>query len=105
MKIVWEDSEEYVFNGMRARKVFDTPSKTWFNEETGAQEMLVGTSDLDWCKRVIQNGYLEKHWPKLAKKEYPFLIDTNINCMHIDPDGTQFPLEGIAQWCAENGNL
>jgi hypothetical protein len=104
MKIVYDDSPEYQFNGIQARRVFETPGKTWFNEETGAQEMLVGTSDLDWCKRVIENGYLKKHWPNLARKKYPFLIDTNIPCMHIDRgDGTQFPVEGIHAWCAARG--
>ncbi len=92
MKLVWDASPEYLAGGYKVRRVFETPGKTWFNEETGAQEMLVGTSDLDWCKRVIEEGYLKEHWPELAKKKYPFLIDTNIYCRHIDPDGTQFPI-------------
>jgi hypothetical protein len=104
LKICYDNAAEYSFNGMRARRVFQTPLSTFFNEETGAQEMLVGTSDLDWCKQVIEKGYLKEHWPKLAKKEFPFLVDTNIPCMHIDRgDGVQFPLEGIYQWCAERG--
>jgi hypothetical protein len=106
MAAVYQDSPEYSFNGMRARRVFDSPSKTWFNEETGAQEMLVGTSDLDWCKRVIEQGYLKLHWPQLARKKYPYLIDTNIACNHIDrSDGTQFPIGGINAWCERNGNV
>lgn len=93
MKLVYDDSPEYnVPGGLQCRRVFDTPGKTWFNEETGAQEMLVGTSDLDWCKRVMEQGYLKKLWPKIARRPYPFLIDTNIFCKHIDPDGTQFPI-------------
>jgi len=92
MKQVYDDSPEYMAGGHKVRRVFETPGKTWFNEETGAQEMLVGTSDLDWCKKVIEKGYLKKDWPKLAKQRYPFLIDTNIYCKHIDPDGTQFPI-------------
>lgn len=105
MKKVWEDSEEYSFNGVRARKVFETPLKTWFNEETGAQEMLVGTSDLDWCKKIIQGGYL-KDWPEVAKKKYPLLIDTNIPCVHIERvDGTQYPIGGIYEWCKQRGMI
>lgn len=101
MKAIYEDSPEYTFNGMRARRVFETPAKTWFNEATGAQEMLVGTSDLDWCKRIIEGGYLKEHWPKLAAKKYPFLIDSNIPCTHQDKtDGTKYPVEGIYGWCA-----
>jgi len=104
LRDVYEDSEEYLVGTTKCRKVFETPQMTWFNEETGAQEMLVGTSDLDWCKRVIEGGYLRKYWPKLAEKKYPFLIDTNINCMHIDRGtGEQFPLGGILAWCHENG--
>lgn len=106
LKIAWDNAPEYSANGIRARRVFETPGKTWFNEETGSQEMLVGTSDLDFCKKVIERGYLEEHWPKLAKSEYPFLIDTNINCMHIDrTDGQQFPIGGILAWCEANGNV
>lgn len=105
MKAIWEDSEEYLAGGIKVRRVFDTPGKTWFNEEKGSQEMLVGTSDLDWCKRVIEGGYLNNHWPKLAKKKYPFVIDSAINCMHIDRnDGTMFPVGGILAWCQMNGN-
>jgi hypothetical protein len=106
MRMVYEDSPEYVFNGIRARRVFETPGKTWFNEATGAQEMLIGTSDLDWCKKVIDKGYLEEHWPKLAKQKYPFLVDTNIPCIHQDKtDGIMYPVQGIQGWCAMKGML
>ena len=92
LKDVWDDSTEYrTVSGQVARRVFETPNKTWFNEITGAQETLVGTSDLDFCNRVMTGGYLKK-WPKVADKEFPYLIDTNIFCRHIDPDGTQFPM-------------
>lgn len=92
---VWDDSAEYrTGDGQLTRRVFDTPSKTWFNEERGAQETLVGTSDLDFCTRVIKGNYLAKAgWPKIQRQRYPFLIDTNIYCKHINPDGTQFPIE------------
>lgn len=95
LKAVYDDSAEYRTNdGQVARRVFDSPMKSWFNEETGAQETLVGTSDLDFCTRVIKEGYLEKAgWAELAKQKYPFLIDTNIFCKHIDSDGTQYPIE------------
>lgn len=107
VRAVYNDSPEYlVSGGMRARQVFETPGKTWFNAEKGSQEMLVGTSDLDFCTRVIEGGYLKEHWPELAKEKYPFVVDTAINCMHIDRnDGTQFPIGGILNWCQENGCL
>lgn len=105
LKAVWEDSPEYIIgNGMLARRVFETPVKTWFNEEKGSQEMLVGTSDLDFCKRVIEGGYLQEHWPELAKEKYPLVVDSAINCMHIDRNtGIQYPVGGILAWCEMNG--
>lgn len=105
LKPMWEDAPEYNAGGYNIKRVFETPGSTFFNPETGSQEMLVGTSDLDWCKKVISGNYLERHWPKLAKEKYPFLIDTNIACNHIDPDGTQFPIGGIYNWCVANGNV
>ena len=78
----------------------------WFNEETGEFAVTTGTTDLDWCTRVMEGKYFEKAgWDEFQKMKYPFLIDTNIPCMHIDKDGTQYPLGGIKAWCAENGNL
>jgi hypothetical protein len=103
MKAIYDDSPQYSAGGIVVRRVFETPVKTWFNEETGAQEALIGTSDLDWCARIIEGNYLEKAgYKKLAKEKYPFLIDSNIACMHIDPDGTQFPIGGIPLWCQNN---
>jgi hypothetical protein len=105
LKQVWDDSPEYNYGNGKARRVFDTPVKTWFNEESGAQEAYMGTSDLELCQRIIDGGYLSKYWPELAKKKYPFMVDTNIPCLHIDPDGTTFPMGGIEQWCHLHGNL
>lgn len=96
LKAVYDDSPEYHITQTNesARRVFDTPAQSWFNEETGANETLVGTSDLTFCTRVIQGDYLTKAgFPKIAKMKYPFLIDTNIYAKHINPDGTQFPIE------------
>lgn len=96
LRAVWEDSSEYHVSqtGASARRVFDTPAQSWFNEETGAQESLIGTSDLDFCTKVIKGDYLTKAgFPEIAKKKHPFLIDTNIYAKHINPDGTQFPID------------
>jgi hypothetical protein len=108
LKAVWDDSPEYVTAGVTLRRVFDTISKTWFNEEKGSQEALVGTSDLDFCKRVIEGDYMTKAgWPQLgaSKVQFPFAVDTNIACMQIEQDGTQFPLQGVYGWCQMNGCL
>lgn len=98
LKVMYEDSPEYAIahvNGANSvRRVFNNPVQSWFNEETGAQETLIGTSDLDWCSRVIKGDYLAKAgFPKIGKMKYPFLVDTQIYAMHINPDGRQFPLE------------
>jgi hypothetical protein len=103
LKVMYDDSPEYpiAHTGSSARRVFNAPVQSWFNEETGAQETLVGTSDLDWCSRVIKEDYLTKAgFPKIAKQKYPFLIDTQIYCKHIEKDGRQFPLEFPAEFLA-----
>lgn len=106
LKAIWEDSPEYMAGTNPVRRVFDTPVKTWFNPDTNSQETLVGTSDLDWCARIIEGDYLTKTgWKELGKKQYPFPVDTNIACMHVEGDGTQFPIGGIEKWCQQNGNL
>jgi hypothetical protein len=106
LRAIWEDSPEYVIGGsMVARRIFETPGKSWFNEERGSLETLVGTSDLDFCKRIIEGGYLKDKWPELAKEKYPLVVDTEINCMHIDRNsGVEYPIGGILSWCEQNGN-
>jgi len=105
LQAVWDDSPEYrvPHSNRSTRRVFDTVSQTWFNEERGANEMLSATSDLNFCTRVIQGDYLTKAgFPKIAKMKYPFLIDTNIFCKHINPDGTQFPIEFPPQFLPDD---
>lgn len=106
LEAVYNDAPEYMNGGYKLRRVFETVSKTWYNEEKGSQEALVGTSDLDFCKRVIEGDYLTKAgWPELAKQRYPYVVDTNIACMQIEHDGTQYPIGGIPAWCMARGNV
>lgn len=96
LKAVYDDSPEYMIPGTNrmARRVFDTLSQSWFNEAKGANETLVSTSDLNFCTRVINGGYLKKAgFDKVANKKYPFLIDTNIFARHIAPNGIQYPVD------------
>lgn len=107
LKVMYDDSPTYSIshvNGANsARRVFSSPVQSWFNEETGAQETLVGTSDLDWCSRVIKGDYLTKAgFPKIGKMKFPFLVDTQIYAMHINPDGRQFPLEFPKEFLAKD---
>ena len=94
IKLMWEESEEYTtYGGRKTRRVFETPAKVWTDQETGMQKAGSGTSDLNWCNRVIKEKVLARAgWEKIGRKKYPFLCDTNIFCKHIDlQSGEQFP--------------
>jgi len=95
LREMWNDSAEYVPNkqkGIITRRVFETPRDFWFEPVNGQYNMLTGTSDLYWCDRVIEGEYFKKAgWTKIGRKKYPFLIDTNIFCRHIETNGELFP--------------
>jgi len=92
LKEMWKDSPEYMANDVKTRRVFDTPRKLWFDPQEREYSSTSGTSDLDWCTRVIEGKYLEKAgWKDIAKKKNPFLVDTRIFCKHINARGEQFP--------------
>ena len=90
---MWKDCEEYTVANQVTRRMFDFPRDMWLDPETGNYRTLAGTSDLDWCTRVMAGGYFKKAgWPKYQRKKYPFLVDTNIFCGHIDlASGMVFP--------------
>lgn len=91
LREMWKDSPDYVVNGQTTRRVFETPVRQWINPETGDVNTITGTSDLDWCTRVMEGGYFKKAgWDKYQKMEYPFLVDTSIRASHITEDGQQF---------------
>lgn len=93
IKEAWKNSPEYMVNGEKTRRVFKQPSRMVFNEQ-GGYEVTGGTTDLEWCKRIIREGLLEKAGFKdIAKLKYPFLCDTTIFVRHIDQSGRQWPLE------------
>lgn len=92
LKAMWDESPEYVVNNQVVRRVFQEPRYMWIDERTGHFNSITGTSDLDWCSKVIEGGYLAKAgWDEYADREWPFLVDTTIFCKHINADGTQFP--------------
>lgn len=92
LREMWNESEEYQIGRDFTRRVFDTPRHLWHDPESEQFNMTTGTSDLDWCTRVMRGNYLEKAgWHEYANRPYPFLVDTNIFCRHINPDGEQFP--------------
>jgi hypothetical protein len=92
LREMWQDSPEYLVNNQRVRRVFEAPMESWSDPETTNYWGKVGTSDLNWCSKVMESGYFAKAgWSEYQDREFPFLIDTNIFCKHINPDGEQFP--------------
>ncbi len=96
LRCMWDDAEEYLIQHPdgrqdRTRNVFSTPRDIWYDKD-GFAQMRTGTSDLDWCERVMKGGYFKKAgWDKFQEMEFPFVVDTNIFCYHIDPDGVRYP--------------
>lgn len=93
LRVLWEESPEYTVNGILTRRVFDDPRKMWYDEATGSFNTIAGTSDLEWCTRIMKDKIFEKAgWVEFQKKKYPFLIDTSIFCRHVDLNsGIQYP--------------
>jgi hypothetical protein len=94
IKAAWEESEEYeITPGVRTRRVFKQPGCSWFDEDKGGYVATGGTTDLEWCSRLINEGLFAKAgWPEFQKMKYPFLVDTNIFVKHIDQNGRVYPL-------------
>ena len=101
LTVMWNESEEYTTLGnLRTRKVFQTPSRVFYDPQSSTPVASGGTSDLDWCNRVINDDVLKRAgWPKIARKKHPFLCDTTIFCKHIDLNtGKQYPTEMPEEW-------
>lgn len=80
---------EVSLNGQKVKlkKIFETPRKVFVDPELGTYNKMVGTSDLHWCDNVIKNKILEKSgWKKVGARDYPFYVDTEIHCGHVDRD-------------------
>jgi len=94
LKAMWDEAEEYTVNHVKVRRVFRQPDSYWQDPQSGSYERTTGTTDLDWCTRVIKGHYFGKSgWKAYEKKKYPFLIDTRIFVRHIDQNGVQYPIE------------
>lgn len=105
LKVLYEASEAYQLHGRTVRRIFETPAKCYFNPENMSWNSQVGTEDLFFLSRVIDEGVLEKAgWPKIAKKKYPFLVDTSLFCRHIDFSGVQYPARGEEQAFIKEGD-
>lgn len=72
-------------NTVLVKRIFETPRRAFTDPVTGGYAKLLGTSDLYFCDQVMRQGILQKAgWPKVARRAFPFLVDTRIKCGHID---------------------
>lgn len=99
LQVLYDESPAYEVRTNQgtwmARKFFQTPAFQVYDPEARGWYNASGTEDLDFCARIIQEGVLKRAgWPKIAGKKYPFMVDTNIFCRHVDENGLQYPSAG-----------
>jgi hypothetical protein len=95
LEVIYQDSDEYKMGGQTARRVFETPSNTFYDAETKHWHTEGGTEDIFFFKRLKnENIYKRAGWPQIQKKQWPVLCDTSIFCQHITFDGVQYPAIG-----------
>jgi len=97
LKEIYNDSPEYVINyagsGIVARRVFEAPASAQMDDH-GDYHVAAGTSDINFCDRIIKGNYLRRAgWNKFMDDhaDLPFLVDTNLFSTHIEADGRQYP--------------
>lgn len=98
---MWKDSPEYQVGPYVVREIFQTPARAWYDPESAEFNVQNGTSDLEWCSRIMKEDYFTRAgWPEYADKEYPFLVDTNLMLGHINNDlsGQIFPPGGVRHY-------
>jgi hypothetical protein len=92
IKELWKSAPEYSVGNQTTRRVFHGPE----NPDEATQNGFFinkGTSDLAFCKELVEKRIFEKAgWKEYQKKKYPILIDTSIFVKHIDQDGNQWPM-------------
>ena len=97
LKTMWAESPEYqvrrASGTQTTRRVFETPRRVMIDLEAGKHSTIAGTSDLDWCDRIMRDDIFAKAgWHDFCPDiDNPFLCDTNLFCRHINMDGEQFP--------------
>jgi len=95
IKVLYDSSPEYDVGGLKVRKVFETPTRSFWDADAKSFNTQVGTEDLELCSRIMREDVFKKAgWPDLAGKKYPFLIDTRLFCYHIDWNGDRYPMFG-----------
>ena len=79
LKVLYEESDEYNIAGQRVRRIFETPSRIFYDPETESFNVQTGTEDLEFLSRIMREGTLKKAgWPEYQRKKYPFLVDTGL---------------------------
>jgi hypothetical protein len=92
LRAMWAESSEYMIGNRTVRRIFETPRHSWVADDGPEYFSSQGTSDLDWCTRVMEGKFFEKAgWHDYQAKRWPFLVDTSLSCLHINPDGEVFP--------------
>lgn len=95
LKVMYDEAESYMIGPHAVKRIFQTPSKISYDPQLMAWNAQSGTEDLYWCDNVRKNNILKRAgWGDIQKKRFPFMIDTNIFCKHIDNNGTQYPSRG-----------
>jgi hypothetical protein len=93
LQLAWSSAREVrTTGGEIVREVFRSPRDWIIDPETNLGGMLIGTEDLWFCERVMENKLYERLGWTTPSKEYPFLVDTRIRCNHIGSDGRCWPL-------------
>lgn len=96
LKALWDESEEYMVAGEKVRRVFHTPARNTGDPNKGEFSYMRGTSDLEFCTRIMENKIFDKAgWSEFQKMKFPFLVDTGIYIQHIDRNGRMYPLGGL----------
>lgn len=96
LEVMAKEANDYLIPSTqtKVKEIFITPRDMWFDDMTGQWNATTGTSDLDWCTKIIKNDIMKKAgWKKHAKLKYPFLVDTNIYCKQVDDQGVTYPVE------------
>ncbi len=94
LKWMWDHTEDYVTaDGIKLRKVFETPQYAELDPEVGGYLKQAGTQDLYFWDRIMEHDVLKKTgWGNVCRKKYPLLVDTSIFCRHIDRQtGRMYP--------------
>ena len=95
LRVAWEDSppltvtrvgrEDGSIFQLQTREIFRTTREAGIDPMTGGYYKRLGTSDLEFCDRAIDRGWLKAAgFSDAALLEFPYPVDTDIRCGHID---------------------